>query len=621
MAEGQKKSKLRRIGGFLIFRILPVVLIAGIIWFSYGAAQDISRRVGEQSEASQRNDGYAATVTSIAPTLETYTPTYTTTATYTTTPTDTTTATATSTPTDTATPTDTTTATATSTPTDTATAPHTATATTRPTEVAISVAQVFVTNTPRSAEVTLPALNTLPPSPTEQLSSTPTLMPTNTATDTPTATFTPSSTPTPTATPTETPPPLPTLLLPSDPDFNQTAPTAIPTRMATIDRHGFDLVNILLMGGDDELTNDNVTRTDTMIIVSINRTTGTVAMLSLPRDLYVYIPGWTMQRLNLAYTHGEQIAWTDGGFGLMRQTLFYNLGINVHYYAIVNLSGFKEIVDTLGGVDIAVDCAIQDYPLISAPPPPEAIKAEDSNLYTLPVGYYHMDGGSALWYARSRNNSSDFDRGRRQQQILRAALREARDTGQLANLPNLWSQGIEIVETNIGFNDMLGLLPIALGLDTSKIESFTLGRGYHTIPWTAPDGANVQLPNPDAMIELLNDFYQPPTESQIVIEGARIAVYNGTTNADWDRVAAERLAWDSLFAYGAGSADRTDYTDTILIDHTGQTKGSSLNDIASILNVRPEHIVYDPDPNRTADFEVILGSSYNSCTFGVIQVD
>ncbi|MCA9914086.1 MAG: hypothetical protein KC496_12085, partial [Anaerolineae bacterium] len=90
---------------------------------------------------------------------------------------------------------------------------------------------------------------------------------------------------------------------------------------------------------------------------------------------------------------------------------------------------------------------------------------------------------------------------------------------------------------------------------------------------------------------------------------------------NWDRVAAERLAWDSLLAYGAGSADRTDYTDTILIDHTGQTKGSSLNDIASILNVRQENIIYDPDPNRTADFEVILGSSYNSCTFGVIQIN
>lgn len=92
----------------------------------------------------------------------------------------------------------------------------------------------------------------------------------------------------------------------------------------------------MLLGVDSELTGVAVDRTDTMIIVSINRTTNTVSMLSLPRDLYVYIPGWTMQRLNLAFTHGEQVGWTGEGFGLLRQTIFYNFGINVHYYVDKN---------------------------------------------------------------------------------------------------------------------------------------------------------------------------------------------------------------------------------------------------------------------------------------------
>ena len=130
--------------------------------------------------------------------------------------------------------------------------------------------------------------------------------------------------------------------------------------MPTLDRHGDDLLNILLLGNDGEITNDGFLRTDTMIVVSINRTAGTVAMLSLPRDLYVYIPGWTMQRLNLAYIHGQAGGWPGGGFGLLRQTLLYNFGINVHYYAMVNLTGFKAIVDAVGGVDLAVDCAIED---------------------------------------------------------------------------------------------------------------------------------------------------------------------------------------------------------------------------------------------------------------------
>jgi anionic cell wall polymer biosynthesis LytR-Cps2A-Psr (LCP) family protein len=76
--------------------------------------------------------------------------------------------------------------------------------------------------------------------------------------------------------------------------------TAIPPRADRLSHQGYDIVNILLLGGDDELTDDNFARTDTMIVLSINRSTNTVAMLSLPRDLFVYIPTGTMQRLNVA---------------------------------------------------------------------------------------------------------------------------------------------------------------------------------------------------------------------------------------------------------------------------------------------------------------------------------
>src|SRR5690606_1637431 len=192
----------------------------------------------------------------------------------------------------------------------------------------------------------------------------------------------------------------------------------IPTEVPWLDRQGNDLVNILLLGNDGELTDDGFIRTDTMIVVSINRTTGTVAMLSLPRDIYVYIPGWTMQRLNLAYIHGEAGGWFDGGFGLLRQTLLYNFGINVHYYAMVDLTGFKAIVDTVGGIELAVDCAIEDLPLVASELPDGAYRANEEGYYVLPVGYYNMNGAQALWYARSRYSSSDFDRGARQQQVL-----------------------------------------------------------------------------------------------------------------------------------------------------------------------------------------------------------
>lgn len=461
-------------------------------------------------------------------------------------------------------------------------------------------AQDFVTNTPVGAaapEIILPPTNTAAP----QATATP-------EPEVPQFTATPR--------------PLPTLLMPANVDPKIIPPTAIPTQVPPVDRRGQDILNILLLGNDGEITNDGYIRTDTMIVLSINRSAGTVAMLSLPRDLYVYMPGWTMQRLNVAYIYGESAGWTDGGFGLLRETLFYNLGINVHYYAMVNLTGFKEIVDTLGGIDVAVDCALQDYPLVGAEVPEQAIVADEDGLLTLPVGYHHLNGGAALWYARSRGNSSDFDRGRRQQQVLRAIWRKARDTGQLANLPTLWSQASELIETNVPFEEILSLLPLALNLDTQRMEQFTMRRLYDTTPWQTPDGDYVQLPVYEHILELLNDMYTPPTESQIRREGAQIAVRNGANIENLDLVAAERLSWSGFNAIASGPVDDgTIYTDTILIDRTGQTKGSSLGEIAKILNVKPENIRTEPDPNRTVDFEVILGTNYNSCTFNVLPVE
>ncbi|NWG16586.1 MAG: LCP family protein [Chloroflexi bacterium] len=567
----KKPSRARRFAGFIVFRLVPALFILGILWFGYGAAQSVVRRVNEQIEAGQRQAVYADTAEAIQPTLVTHTPTDVSAAT----------------------------------PTPAPTLAGAVDRTRRRADMIVLVAQSFATNT-LEAPIILPPSNTPAPepSPTETASPPPT--------DLPTAAFTPEPAPT------QTPRALPTLIPVStvDPAAAAAAPTAIPTIVPTLDRHGYDLVNILLLGTDGELTGDNFDRTDTMIVVSINRSTGTVAMLSLPRDLYVYIPGWTMQRLNLAYTRGQQVGWTDGGFGLIRETLLYNLGINIHYYAIVNLSGFKEIIDTLDGIDVAVDCAIQDRELIGAAPPEQASEPDDQGYYTLPVGYYQLNGEGALWYARSRHNSSDFDRGRRQQQILRAIWRKARDTGQLAKFPELWSQATQVVQTNLAFDDMLSLLPIALSLDTANMEQFTLARLYHTTPWQPPDGQFVQLPNYEPIRQLLDDFYQPPTTSQVVVEGEQITVYNGTTGADWDRVAAERLAWDGFNAVAAGQADNTNYTDTIVIDYTGRTKGSSLPDLVQALNVRPENVRIEPDPNREADFVVILGSSYNSCTVG-----
>jgi polyisoprenyl-teichoic acid--peptidoglycan teichoic acid transferase len=471
--------------------------------------------------------------------------------------------------------------------------------------VSYRVGQTFITNTPRPENDVTFATNTLQPTLTPEaglvLQATSTL---------------PAG---------GTPPPLPTILFADSATEGQVSHgTAIPTSVPAIERNGMDLVNILLLGQDNEITGETLARTDTMIVLSINRDSGTVSMLSFPRDLYVYLVNGTMGRLNVAYGVGESIGWEGGGIFFMRQTLLYNFGINIHYYAMVDLSGFTEAVDILGGVDLAVDCALEDLPLVGAELPTgvtESTNPEKEGYYVLPIGYYSMTGKQALWYARSRGNSDDFDRGRRQQMLLRAAWRKARDNGLLTQIPQLWAKGTEIIETDLPFDVMLSLLPVALNLNTNTIQSYRFVRTYHTTPWQTVEGDFVQIPNADIVRELMTEFYTPPTENQVAIDAAQIRVFNGTENLNWDQVASERLGWDSLNAVAMGAADNTDYASTMLIDYTGVSRGSSRNEIAKILNIKPENIIVEPNPNREADFDVIVGADYNSCTFNVLPVN
>lgn len=539
-----RPSLLARIAHLFLFRLIPALLIVGIVFVGFNLVRTLAGQASVMFETDQRRGQYAETATAIAPTV----------------------------------------------------APNLAeTDNTRGIRDTLRLVQVFATNTPDAP-----------------------LMMTNTPVATPAP---------PTAAVIEATRPLPTPFFPPDPSIDQVNGIPVPTRVPLLDRQGNDLMNILLLGGDDETTNDNFLRTDTMIIVSINRTTNTVAVLSLPRDIFVYIPGGadgsngTLNRLNVAYAIGESNGWPGGGFGLLRQTILYNFGINVHYYGLVNFSGFETIIDALGGVDIAVDCAYRDYYPVEDFDLSRPLE-ENYELRTLDVGYYTMNGFDALWYARTRKQSDDFDRGRRQQQILRAMWRKLRESDLLSNFPTLWNQATEVVKTDLQFVDMVGLLPMALNMDINRVEYFWLTRTYHTTPWQTPSGEYVQLLNYDILRPVLEDFYQPPTENQIDVQLDTIIVYNATAHENWDRVAAERLQSEGYNAIFGGASHEGEQAETILIDRTGAEKGSNRNTIAQVLNVKSENIISDPDPNRTTDFEVILGSSYNSCAgFSVIPID
>jgi polyisoprenyl-teichoic acid--peptidoglycan teichoic acid transferase len=484
--------------------------------------------------------------------------------------------------------------------------------------VAPSQTRVALVNTvpPTNTRRPAPATNTKSPVPSTAPSLAPTTSEPPTATVTAVAnTATIAATPTVAASPTPGATIAPTLPLPTVFLYQaldeKPQVTAIPTHAPRVKANGDDIMNIALMGSDQDVDpTDPSYRTDSIVIVSINRTTNTVAMLSIPRDLFVYIPTLGMQRVNTAYQWGEAVKYTPGGgFGLLQQTILYNLGIPIHYYAKVSLTGFKQIVDTLNGVDLAVDCPISDLKFQG--------QYDDKGTpvyspYAMAPGYYHMDGSTALWYARMRHSTSDFDRNRRQQQVLKALWRTARDQGLITKAPQLWSQLTQIVDTNLPLPDVLSLVPVALNLKPSDVTSYTMNKGYELQHWTDPAGEDVQLPDPVGFFKTINNFYTPPSANKLGAQAPAIEVVNGTGINGDDKVAADALTWQGFQVQAKGDGDAA--AKTVVYDLTGSANPGTLNALLKTINAKPSAVVSQPDPNRTADFRIVLGKDYNSCS-------
>ena len=240
-------------------------------------------------------------------------------------------------------------------------------------------------------------------------------------------------------------------------------------------------INILVLGSDQRVR-AGAFRTDTIILVSINTTAKTVSMVSFPRDLYIYIPGWTHERINTAMFHG--------GFELMAQTLEYNFGVKPEYYVMVNFSAFREIINALGGVDVEVARAYTD-------------EYWDKTYKTIPAGTVHMDGATALWYARARKASNDFDRARRQQEVLQALAKRVLSMNALESAKDLYQIYVDNVTTNLKWNQITPLIPLMVYFrDPSLIQSYIIGPG-EVYDWITPGGGMVLLPRQDNIITVL----------------------------------------------------------------------------------------------------------------------
>lgn len=370
-----------------------------------------------------------------------------------------------------------------------------------------------------------------------------------------------------------------------------------------------DSVNILLIGSD--LGTIDSSRTDVLIIASVRPKTSDVSLITVPRDLYVYLPGYTMQRVNTAWIYGEKYHYPGGGFGMLRDTIQYNLGITIDHYVRVDMAGFRREINDLGGVDVLVSCSYTDWRLRSPSADPQV--EENWVLFTVPSGRVHMNGDYALWYARSRARSSDFDRARRQHEVLRAIYRQVLRLDLVAKIPQLYDDLNQTLTTDLALGDLLSLAPMATQLDPAHIQSRFIGRDQ-VISWRVPtSGAAVLLPKPDEIQLLLLDTFTTPTLDPLLPTPPDISIQivNHSRHPDWDLLAAERLNYAGFQTEVADDDPQSGALTQIIEFDTAA--GSSSARLLTTLGLDPVQLITQPDSLSPFQFRLVVGDNYRPC--------
>lgn len=387
---------------------------------------------------------------------------------------------------------------------------------------------------------------------------------------------------------------------------------------------GTERINVLLLGIDERAQETGPFRTDTMMLLTLDPVAKRGGALSIPRDLWVPIPGYNEGRINTAHFLGDLYDHPGGGPALARETVEYNLGVPINYYVRVNFQGFVNIVNLIGGVDIYVEETINDptYPNSGYGYEPLYIEA----------GWHHFDGEMALKYARTRHGSSDFDRARRQQQVMMAMLERVTSLEllpQLANnLPQLYETVQSSVQTDLALDQMLAIGNVAMGVDRANIRFGVIDQTC-TQPWVTPDGAQVLVPLRERMREVRGYVFfedQPtPVPQQAVTtqpaeaaptfavatatpEAATVAVMNGTTRAGFAGITAEYLKVNGINVAAVDNAERQDYATTVIIlNRDRPTTGTK---IVNLMNLSNAALVHGTDANAAYDVVIVIGSDY-----------
>lgn len=257
-------------------------------------------------------------------------------------------------------------------------------------------------------------------------------------------------------------------------------------------------LNVLILGLDHRPGENGPARTDTLILATFDPQQPQVALLSIPRDLWVDIPGHGANRINTANYFGDL---DQPGYGprLAVQTVQQNFGLPIHGYLVLDFNGFVALIDALGGLDIEVPQTIMDD---RYPTPDYGITT-----ITIPAGPQHMDGATALIYSRTRHADSDFGRGQRQQQVLRALVVRVLQPTTWPRLPAAWVVARSYFLTDLSEVDLATIFLSVMLVGPQGLQSYAIDEEV-TIPYVTDAGAQVLLPRWEVILPLAAEIFQ-----------------------------------------------------------------------------------------------------------------
>jgi polyisoprenyl-teichoic acid--peptidoglycan teichoic acid transferase len=370
-------------------------------------------------------------------------------------------------------------------------------------------------------------------------------------------------------------------------------------------------INILMLGIGGS-GHDGGSLSDTIMVASIDPVNKTVAMLSIPRDMYVKIPGYGYSKINAANSYG--------GPELAKEVVGKILDLPIHYYVQADFAGFKQAVNAVGGVDIDNQTKLYDseYPCDND---------KGYCTYSLPVGKYHMDGTAALKFARCRHGlcGNDFGRAARQQQLMVALREKALQASTLTNpikITGLIDSVGDHVRTDMQLNEIQKLAGMVKDLDVAKATTKVLDNSTDGLlvdgSGQFPGAGSILIPKAGAfdysdIQELAHSIF---IDGYLRQEAAAVAIQNGTLRSGLGAAVAKQLKAYNYNVISVSTAETQSHTTSTIIDYTNGKKPYTVKYLQSRFHAEvqkanpPATVAGQPTP----DIVIIVGNDYKPST-------